>query len=170
MQTSSILPTATTIHITSLAHTMQLATHIAHVCTAPCVMYLQGELGTGKTTLVRNILNTMGVTGRVKSPTFTLVEPYTLPQYTLYHFDLYRIVDPNELINIGIDDYCTTDSICLIEWPEKGNNYIPMPDFTCAIEYAEQSNQQRHITLSAQSPIGTILFNQVIQAWEQTLS
>ena len=91
-------------------------------------IYLRGELGTGKTTLVRGALRALGHAGLVKSPTFTLVESYALPQFNIHHFDLYRISDPEELDFIGIREYLAETSLLFFEWPDQGNPFIPPAD------------------------------------------
>ena len=95
---------------------------------APCTIYLRGELGTGKTTLVRGALRALGYQGLVKSPTFTIVETYHLGQQDIHHFDLYRISDPEELDFIGIREFFGASSIVFFEWPDQGKSMIPAPD------------------------------------------
>lgn len=98
------------------------------------LIFLLGELGSGKTTLVRGILQAMGYDDMVKSPTYTLVESYDIKGLCIYHFDLYRIEKGQELEIIGIRDYLTTEAICLIEWPQRAQSLLPNADIRCRLE------------------------------------
>lgn len=107
----------------------------------PCTLFLQGNLGAGKTTFVRGFLKGCGYVGAVKSPTFTLVEEYQFPEGPLYHFDLYRIEDPEELELVGIREYCSPNAFLIIEWPEKGERFLPKPDFLLTLNILEEGRE-----------------------------
>lgn len=114
--------------------TIAIGKQLARVIRAPFVIFLQGELGAGKTTLVRSFLKELGYSGNVKSPTYTLVESYLFPQFLIYHFDLYRLSDPEELEFIGIREYFGKDAIVFIEWPERGTGLLAPPDLKLQLD------------------------------------
>ena len=99
------------------------------------VVTLHGDLGTGKTTLVRGVLRALGWTGAVKSPTYTLVEYYPISSLYLYHFDFYRFADPSEWETAGLADYFRSDSACLVEWPERVAGLLPEPDVDIVLSH-----------------------------------
>ncbi|MFD2165529.1 tRNA (adenosine(37)-N6)-threonylcarbamoyltransferase complex ATPase subunit type 1 TsaE [Thalassotalea euphylliae] len=129
------------------------------------VAFLNGNLGAGKTTLTRGFVNGMGHSGAVKSPTYTLVEPYELADWRIYHFDLYRLADPEELEFMGIRDYFTGNSCSFIEWPEKGEGLLPAPDLVIDLAY---ENESRIVTFTPNSATGNDLLAQLASKYSGT--
>lgn len=143
--------TSNTLRIESDEAMQALGARLARASQSHGVIYLKGELGTGKTTLVRGLLRGLGHQGAVKSPTFTLVEPYMVNRSPVYHFDLYRLSDPEELEFMGLRDYFSAESLCLIEWPEQGGELVPPADVVIELEHAGPA---RDLRISALSPHG----------------
>ena len=114
------------------------------------VVFLQGDLGLGKTTLCRGVIRAAGHTGVVKSPTYTLVEPYEFSNSIIYHFDLYRLCDPEELEYLGIRDYFSTGMLSLIEWPDKGQGCLPVADIEIKITIRAKDQVLRETSKKAQ--------------------
>lgn len=123
------------------------------------VMFLQGDLGAGKTTLSRGVLRAFGHSGAVKSPTYTLVEPYEFEPTPVYHFDLYRLGDPEELEYMGIRDYFTGQCVCLVEWPSRGEGYLPVADVVVTLTAKPPG---RHLSVLAQTPRGQSLVDGLV--------
>jgi len=121
------------------------------------VLHLQGDLGAGKTTLVRGLLRALGVQGPVKSPTYAWVEPYTLSRLDLYHFDFYRFTNETEWLSSGLRDYFRPDSACIVEWPERVAGLLPPPDVRVVLRHAHES---READVEALSPAGRAWLSQ----------
>jgi tRNA threonylcarbamoyladenosine biosynthesis protein TsaE len=113
---------------------------------------LHGDLGAGKTTLVRHLLQALGVTGRIKSPTYAVVEPYELPGLDVWHFDFYRFTDPREWEDAGFRDIFASPGLKLAEWPEKAAAMLPTPDMDIALQATGET--ARAVTLTAQTAVG----------------
>jgi tRNA threonylcarbamoyladenosine biosynthesis protein TsaE len=122
--------------VESAQQMMVLGGKIADTFPQGGLVFLHGDLGTGKTTLVRGLLRHLGFTGTVKSPTYTLVEPYDINGRELYHFDLYRLADPEELEYMGVRDYLSSNALCLIEWPEKAQGFLPQENLNIYLHHA----------------------------------
>jgi tRNA threonylcarbamoyladenosine biosynthesis protein TsaE len=134
------------------AATESVGARLGACCTAGLLVYLHGELGAGKTTLVRGLLRGFGHQGAVKSPTYTLVESYHLPGGVVHHLDLYRLADAEELHWLGVRDLLAGDALCLVEWPERGAGVLPPPDLSLALVY---EGTGRRLTGKALSNAGT---------------
>lgn len=135
-----------------------LGARLGAVCTPPLVIYLEGDLGMGKTTLTRGLIQSRGHSGAVKSPTYTLVEPYEFDGQAFYHFDLYRLGDPEELEFMGIRDYFGDFSVCLVEWPNRGGPALPRADLVINIE---KQGRGRHVRVSAATEKGETVLQQL---------
>jgi len=156
--TEKLIGTTGVIELPDEQAMVQLGGSIARLIRDRLIITLQGDLGVGKTTLSRGILQGLGHSGAVKSPTYTLVEPYQLALGAVYHFDLYRLVDAEELEYMGFADYLADAQLCLIEWPEQGQGFLPMADI--AIEIS-QPGAGRCVTLCANSAVGQQLISQL---------
>jgi len=142
------------------AATLAFGVALAKAIQPNLTIYLHGDLGAGKTTLVRGLLHALGHVGKVKSPTYTLVEPYEIKynvtsSLMLYHFDLYRFNDEEEWESAGFRDYFNANSVCVIEWPEKAQNVLPTPDLNITFSIKNVGeNLGRSVNLSAHSILG----------------
>lgn len=139
--------------------TLVFGAKLAKALPQKALVFLDGPLGAGKTTLVRGLLRELGHQGSTKSPTYTLVEPYELTDRRIYHFDLYRVNDPEELEYMGIRDYLEEQAVCLIEWPDKGKFVLPEPDLIIRLTYHGES---RKVLVESQKPFW--------QSWMSRLS
>ena len=131
--------------------TVNFGVQLGKACQSGALIYLDGDLGAGKTTLTRGILRAFGHHGAVKSPTFTLVEPYEFATSKVFHFVVYRLGDPEELDYLGVRDYFVPGNLCIVEWPERGGGYLPQADVTLTLEVARKG---RHLRWEAHSKLG----------------
>ena len=132
------------------------------------VLAIRGDLGAGKTTLVGGILNGSGIDGVARSPTYTLIEPYEISQRRIFHLDLYRLGNPDEVEALGLRDLLTRDAALLIEWPERGEGVLPAADLTIVIEYTGE--EARVVTLIATSLEGITLLEAARSATQLKVS
>jgi tRNA threonylcarbamoyladenosine biosynthesis protein TsaE len=142
------------------AATDALGAELARVLVPGLVIHLSGHLGAGKTSLVRAMLRALGYPGKVKSPTYTLVELYAISRLNLYHFDFYRFNNPREWIDAGFRDYFNADSVCLVEWPEKAGNKLPAPDLRIRLEIQDSG---RLVDIDANSEAGKKCLIQLLE-------
>ncbi len=138
-------------HLADEAETLAFGARLAQGLAPGMTVYLEGDLGAGKTTLVRGVLRALGHGGRVKSPTYTLAETYSLPGFELYHYDLYRMHDPREWLDAGFRDASDGRAVSLIEWPDKAAGWLPAPDVIVRLTIADDA---REIECVAASPRG----------------
>ncbi|BED90458.1 tRNA (adenosine(37)-N6)-threonylcarbamoyltransferase complex ATPase subunit type 1 TsaE [Pseudoalteromonas sp. MM1] len=141
-------------HLNDEIATVAMGSKVAAIIEQGAVIYLHGDLGAGKTTFTRGVVQGCGHKGKVKSPTYTLVEPYELARANVYHFDLYRLGDPEELEYMGIRDYFSEQAICIVEWPEKGGEFIPVPDLDITLSYV---GDERKIAVNSASERGVAI-------------
>ncbi|MCA1325156.1 tRNA (adenosine(37)-N6)-threonylcarbamoyltransferase complex ATPase subunit type 1 TsaE [Herbaspirillum sp. alder98] len=140
------------LHLPDEAATVRLGADLAQALTPGLVLYLHGDLGAGKTTFTRALLHAAGYQGRVKSPTYTLAEPYEVKlaerMVTVIHFDLYRMASPEEFLDAGFREHFNENTICVIEWPEKGDPVLPAPDIKLTLVLAAHGRDVELCALS----------------------
>lgn len=123
--------------------TLRLGEALAAGAAPGRVLFISGDLGAGKTTLVRGLLRGLGHAGRAKSPTYALVEPYTFSSLDLYHFDFYRFKDKSEWLNLGFREHFNPRSLCVVEWPEKAGELLSPPDLRIRLEFEGDARRAR---------------------------
>ncbi|MBE0626845.1 MAG: tRNA (adenosine(37)-N6)-threonylcarbamoyltransferase complex ATPase subunit type 1 TsaE [Burkholderiales bacterium] len=147
------------MHLPDEAATRALGARLARVIVPGLSVYLHGELGSGKTTLARGLLQGLGYAGRVKSPTYALVELYPISRLNLYHFDFYRFKDPREWRDAGFSEYFNGTSVCLVEWPEKAAGLLPVADLEIALEFAGDG---RDLSIVTETESGRACLNRLM--------
>ena len=145
------------------AATERLGAALAAALPPRAMVFLHGELGAGKTTLVRGLLRALGHAGVVRSPTYTLIEPYELNGRQLLHLDLYRLADPEELEYLGLRELLAGDALCLVEWPQRGAGWLPSADLELHLEYREAG---RELWLKAASEAGMAVQARLEREWQ----
>ncbi len=153
----------TRIDLPDEAATTRLGAALAAGAAPGRVLFLRGELGAGKTTLVRGLLRALGYAGRVKSPTYGLLELYCVSSLNLYHFDFYRVGDRSEWVSSGFRDYFNPESVCLVEWPERAAGWLAPPDLEVRLNFAAEG---RGATLEATSEAGRAWLDAAMQRWQ----
>ena len=149
---SSILGTSNLVWADEAACAATAEAVAGHPAIRRAFIELHGTLGAGKTTFVRHLLHALGVEGRIKSPTYAVMEPYELPGFTAWHFDFYRFNDPQEWEDAGFRDVFAAPGLKLAEWPEKAHGLLPTPDLRIAI--AIDDHERRQVGLAAWTPLG----------------
>ena len=149
-----------TEHLPDEAATRTLGARLAPLMRSGLVIFLQGDLGAGKTTLARALIQALGYAGRVKSPTYTLVELYKVSSLCLYHFDFYRFNDPQEWIDAGFRECFNAENICLVEWPERAAGLLPTPDLIIQLSHADHA---RRVKIRADTGAGQNLLQHLQQ-------
>jgi len=144
-------PAQMTRFLAAEADTLALGVALAQGLRPGMVIYLSGDLGAGKTTLARGVLRGLGITERIKSPTFTLLELYTISSLYLYHFDFYRFNRSDDWADAGFREYFNSESVCLVEWPEKAGGQLPAPDVKIEMEV---DGSGRSVTISTHTEAG----------------
>lgn len=140
--------------------TCQIASALAQLSQSPLKLYFYGEIGVGKSTFIRAYLQSLGIDERIKSPTFSLVEPYEKNGYPIYHIDLYRITHAQEMEDIGLMEYFSTDCICCVEWAERLADQLPQADLHFYLDFYQAG---RTLRIAAESEIGDKILNKLIQ-------
>jgi tRNA threonylcarbamoyladenosine biosynthesis protein TsaE len=140
-----------TVYLPDEPATLAFGHRLAQVLEPGLFIALSGDLGSGKTTLARGVLRGLGYQGKVKSPTYTLVEPYNLSRLDLYHFDFYRLNDPREWLDAGFRDHFEPRNICVVEWPERVGDLLPVPDLNIALSV---EGEGRRIRIAAETEHG----------------
>jgi tRNA threonylcarbamoyladenosine biosynthesis protein TsaE len=149
-----------TLDLQSEKETLALGEALGRSLTPGLQLWLQGNLGAGKTTLTRGMLRGLGHTQKVKSPTYTLIEPYLVSRLDFYHFDFYRFDSPDEYLDAGLDEYFSGQGVCVVEWPDKASPHLPKPDVEIHLSLAGEG---RNATVTAKTATGQACLNRLVE-------
>ncbi len=141
-------PKPTRLPLATEEATLALGSALAKGAMPGCVLFLSGDLGAGKTTLARGLARALGWAGRVKSPSYALVELYALSRLNLYHFDFYRFKDREEWVSSGFREHFNPESLCIVEWPEMAEGLLPLPDLHISLEVSEPGRRAAFVAHS----------------------
>jgi tRNA threonylcarbamoyladenosine biosynthesis protein TsaE len=162
----SAIPPTLTVRLPDEAASVSFGRELAPLLLPGMVVWLNGELGAGKTTLTRGLLRALGHSGPVKSPTYTLVEVYVVSSIYWYHFDFYRFSHPEEFDDAGLGEYFRDDAVCLVEWPEKAVGYVPQADLALVFRFSGNGpDPGREVDLVASSEAGRQCLSQLKSRW-----
>jgi tRNA threonylcarbamoyladenosine biosynthesis protein TsaE len=160
------LSSTLSVRLPDEAATQRLGRLLAPLLQPGMVVWLNGDLGAGKTTLTRALLRGLGYAGLVKSPTYTLVEVYVVSSLYFYHFDFYRFNEPEEFDDAGLGDYFRSDAVCLVEWPEKAAGFVPAADLALDFRFADASPEAgRDVDLVAHGEAGHQCLSALKNLW-----
>ena len=159
-----------TLNLPDEAATLAFGRELGPLLTPGMVVWLDGDLGAGKTALARAALRGLGYDGPVKSPTYTLVEFYVISRLYFYHFDFYRFNHPSEFEDAGLGEYFRDDAVCLVEWPDKAHGYVPQADLEIAFRFAGNADDGRILDLHARSEAGLRCLSALRSRWSGAAS
>lgn len=148
------------------AATLAMGRALAPLLEPEMRVWLRGDLGAGKTTLVRGLIRALGYSGPVKSPTYTLLEVYVFSRLYLYHFDFYRFSNPEEFLDAGLDEYFRNEGVCLVEWPDKAGSFVPSADLELCLRFPAPSCAGRILDLQAYSERGRACLKTLAQTFQ----
>ena len=148
-------------HLPAEADTEALGAALAPLLRPRLNIWLLGNLGMGKTTLTRGLLRALGHEGKVKSPTYTLIEPYVVSRLNLYHFDFYRFNSPEEYLDAGLDEYFADQGVCIVEWPDKALPYLPSPDVEIRLK---TQHSGRYVEIDGRTDAGRTCVIELVRA------
>lgn len=146
--------------------TILLGAILASVCVKGCIIFLYGNVGSGKSIFCKGFLRALGYTGHINSPTYTLIESYIINNWYVHHFDFYRLSSSEDIENIGFRDFYDGNSVCLIEWPKKNMEILPVADIFITVHYHDVDVNVRKIIINFVSNLGRNMFQSALLHWD----